>query len=161
MTCPMTPMRVRKIGCTSDKRRAIVVLEDVEQRVWVAFTTDPHEAHRLAREMGRAPCTCNPVYDFIQLLLDGIQATVSRIVLDDAGTRGIGATVDLWLTRRQEGLTVQCYPPDALALALRTKAPIYATPQVLARAQRLSDRPVLPPAEDFLDWLEQVNPDDF
>ena len=157
----MTPMRVREIGCTSDKQRAIVVLEDVEQRVRLAFITDLHEAHRLAREMGHARCTCNPVHDFIELLLKGVQATVSRVVLDDAGRRGIGATVELWLTRRQEGLTVRCYPPDALALALRAKAPIYATPQALVRAQRLSDRPVLPPSVDFLGWLERVQPDDF
>ena len=157
----MTPMRVREIGRTSDNQRAIVVLEDVEQQVRLAFTTDPHEAHRLAREMGRARCTCNPVYDFIELLLGGIQATVSRIVLDDDGSRGIGAIVCLWLARREEGLSVRCYPPDALALALRAKAPIYATPQALVRAQRLSDRPVLPPAVDFRGWLGRVNPDDF
>lgn len=157
----MTPMRVCEIGRASDNQHAIVVLEDVEQRFRLTFATDAHEAQRLAREMGRARCTCNPAYDFIELLLDAAEATISCIVLDDGGTKGIGAIVDLWLTRRSEGLILRCYPPDALALALRAKAPIYATPQVLVHAQRLSERAVLPPGDDARGWVQRVNPDDF
>ena len=45
-----------------------------------------------------------------------------------------------------------CYPPDALALVLRTGVPIYATAAALSPAQ---------PDVAVSDWLEHVKPDDF
>lgn len=141
-------------------QRAIVVLEDVEQRFRLTFSTDPHEAHRLAREMGRARCACNPVYDFIQSVLCTFQATISRVVLDDVEGKGIGALI--YLRRADAELSLPCYPPDALALALRAKVPVYASAKVLAHAQALSASGTLPagPA-DVSQWLEQLKPEDF
>ncbi|MBI4609013.1 MAG: bifunctional nuclease family protein [Candidatus Rokubacteria bacterium] len=156
----MVLMRIVELACGADQHRAIVVLEDMERHIKLAFSTDPHEAHRLAREMGHARCSCNPVYDFMQSLLGAFRATISHVVLDDMGSKGIGALV--CLRQGDVGLTLSCYPPDALALALRTKVPIYATEAVLARAEARSAPGTLPagPAE-VTGWLEQVKPDDF
>lgn len=153
----MIPVRI--VDLVSDFQKATVVLEDVEQRVRFAFTTDPRETHRLAKEMGRMRCRCNPVYDFIQSLLGPLDATISRVVLDDMG-RGIRALV--YLQRKEAELTIPCYPPDALALALREKVPVYATGEVLAQAERLSppgSLPLGPP--EVRQWLKRVRPADF
>jgi len=156
----MVLMRIRELTCSADRQRAIVVLEDVEQRFRLAFSTDPHEAHRLAREMGRARCACNPVCDVVQGLLGAFQATISHVVLDDLGGKGIGALISL--RRADRELSLPCYPPDALALALRAKVPIYASANMLAHAQQLS-----PPgvhscgSAEISQWLERVKPEDF
>lgn len=150
----MVQMRIRELACSVDHRRTIIVLEDAEQRYRLTFSANPHEAHRLAREMGRAGCACNPVYDFIEALLGSFEATVSRIVLDDVGENGIRALV--YLRRGGEELPLPCYPPDALALALREKAPIYATPDSLAHAEPLS-----PGSAEVRQWLKRVRPEDF
>jgi len=155
----MTLMNVREITCSADHERAIIVLEDTEQRFRLAFSTDPHEAHRLAREMGRARCACNPAYDFIESLLCTFQAAVRRVVLDDAEGKGIGALI--YLRRAEAELSLPCYPPDALALALRAGVPIYATAKALAHAQSLSAPGTLPPGPAELLWLERVKPEDF
>jgi len=140
--------------------RTLIVLEDVEHRFRLKFCTDPHEAERLAREMGRARCSCNPVYDFVHALLRALRATITHVVLDDAGLRSIRAVVCL----EREGLEIAlpCYPPDALALALRARVPIYATAGALAHAEPLSpdDAPPSAPA-DLREWLERVKPEDF
>ncbi len=153
-------MRVVELACGADQQRAIVVLEDMEQRFRLTFSTGAHEAHRLAREMGRARCACNPVFDFIQSLLCTFEATISRVVLDDVGGKGIGALI--YLRRAESELNLSCYPPDALALALRAKVPIYASAKVLAHGQLLSAPGTLPtgPAE-VCQWLERVKPEDF
>lgn len=156
----MVLMRILDLACSADHQRAIVVLEDMEQRVRLTFSTDPQEAHRLAREMGRARCACNPVYDFIQSLLCTFQATISRVVLDDMGGKGISALIYLW--RAEAELSLPCYPPDALALALRARVPVYATTKVLAHAQPLSAPGTLPPGPpQVTQWLERVKPEDF
>ena len=157
----MVLMRIVELACGADQHRAIVVLEDMEQRIRLAFSTDPHEAHRLAREMGHARCSCNPVYDFMQSLLGAFRATISHVVLDDMGSKGIGAIICLRLGEVE--LTRSWYPPGALALALRAKVPIYATAQALAHAHPLSPPPDGLPSSstEAREWLERVRPEDF
>ena len=157
----LTLIRLRDVGDTPDGQRGMVVLEDLEQQRCLAFATDPHETQRLAREMGRARCACNPVYDFIQSLLATFQATITRVVLDDAGEKGITAFVDLAVAPAGEGVTLRCYPPDALALALRSKAAIYATPAALTHAVPRPRRHGPPAAGAVTGWLEKLKPEDF
>lgn len=102
------------------------------------------------------PCACNPIYDFIQALLDSVQAGLLRIVLDDVEGVGIGAF--LYVRQGDAERPLTCYPPDAVALALRMRVPIYATDAALRHAQPIS--PSLAPGE-MADWLERVRPEDF
>ncbi len=129
----MTPMRVRALLSSSDNERAVVVLEDVAQRLQFAFSADLHEARRLERALDGAECTCNPIYDFIESCLSALQAAMTRVVLDDAGTLGIHAVI--WVQQADVSLAIPCYPPDALGLALRTNVPIDATPAALAHGK--------------------------
>jgi len=136
------------------------VLEEAEQRFRLAFSTDPHEAQRLAREMGLARCSCNPIYDFILSVLCTCQATITRVVLDDAVGKGIGALI--YLRQAEQEQCFPCYPPDALALAQRAKVPIYATAKVLVHAQSVSAPATPRPGPvDVSVWLERVKPEDF
>jgi bifunctional DNase/RNase len=154
-------MRVRALLSSSDNERVVVVLEDVAQRLQFAFSADLHEARRLGRALDSAECTCNPVYDFIESSLSAFQAAMTRVVLDDAGASGIHAVI--WLQRADVSLTIPCYPPDALGLALRAKVPIYATAAALAHATplRTSDDVPRPGPPEVRRWLEGVSPDDF
>jgi len=78
----------------------------------------------------------------------------------DCETEGIYATLVLEGTAAP--VTLRCHPADAIALALRTSAPIYATADALAHACPLThshgqaiDHP------HVAQWLERVRPDDF
>ena len=156
----MTLMHIRDLLPCSEHNRAIVVLEDAERRCRLAFYVSPHEAHRLAHELGRAPCAGTPVYDFIQALMDAVHASMTHVVLDDVGGTGVGGFI--YCRRAESDVGVPCYVPDALALALRMQRPIYATAAALAHAE-----PLLPAASahgeqtDVKQWLEQVRPEDF
>ena len=156
----MTLMHIRELLTCSEHNRAIVVLEDAERRYRLAFDVSPHEAHRLAYELGRARCAGTPVYDFIQALLDAVHASMTHLVLDDLG--GTGVSGFIYCRRAESDVGVPCYVPDALALALRMKRPIYATAEALVHAEPL------PPSasahgeqSDVKQWLEQVRPEDF
>jgi hypothetical protein len=156
----MTLMHIRDLLACSEHNRAIVVLEDAERRCRLALSVGRHEAHRLAHELGRAPCAGTPVYNFIQALMDAVHAPMSHIVLDDQGGTGIRGFI--YCRRAESDVGVPCYVPDALALALRLQRPIYATAEALAHAE-----PLLPSASahgepsDVQQWLAQVRPEDF
>ncbi len=157
----MTPMRVRDLGAARDGSRTVIVLEDFERRFRLAFSTDAHEAHRLAKELGGGRCRCNPAYDFIEALLGVSRATISRVVLDDVPGKGLDALVALDLGPTGGPLTLPCFPPDALALALRANAPIFATAQALGRGEPLARRHAFPAERVVRRWLDMLAPHDF
>lgn len=156
----MTLMRIRHMTSCPSHKRSIIVLEDISGRLTLTFYADPGEVRRLGQELTRGRCACHPVYDFIQGLLTAFEATPTRVVLDDVEGEGIGGLV--YLRRAGCELRVPCYPPDALALALRTDVPIYATTAALDHAESLSPSPSTPnPGGNVRQWLEQVKPEDF
>jgi bifunctional DNase/RNase len=154
----MTLMRFREITLCRAHRRATVVLEDAERRVTLTFYADPQEASRLGRLVDRGPQACHPVFDFVRGLLSAFEAGLTRVVIDDVPGEGIGSVLHVQWAGAE--LAVPCYPPDALALALRTGLPIYATGDALAHAQPLPAEPGMTDG-DVGAWLQRVKPDDF
>jgi len=89
---------------------------------------------------------------------------VTRVVLEDVKGQGIGSRV--YVRSGGDELGVPCYPPDALALALRAKVPIYATADALTHAQRVAPSVdagggVADTRREVTRWLERVRPTDF
>jgi bifunctional DNase/RNase len=151
----MTVMQVREIRLCPAHRTAVVRLDDAERGLTMTFAADPHEASRLARVIERGARACHPTLDFVGALLASFEAGVVRIVLDDVQGEGIAGLVYVGWGGAE--LPVPCYPPDAIALALRTGVPIYATAAALAHAE---PSPRAEPG-DVSAWLDRVRPEDF
>jgi bifunctional DNase/RNase len=148
-------MRIVDLNHCPKTDRAVVLLQEESRDRWLAFYVPMNEANRLARALGLTPCSCTPVFDLAEHLIGELGATVLRAELD-ADQRGITAT--LVLARGRQERPVPCHPADAMALALRARAPIVATAAALAHA-----RPAGPPpaADAVREWLDQVRPGDF
>jgi hypothetical protein len=153
----MVLMRLHEVTCCTKHNSTVVVLDDVTQSRRLTFSADPEESRRLTQALARGPRACHPVYDFLRALLRTLGAAATRVVLEDVDGRGIGALVVI--RRGETDMAVTCYPPDALALALREGLPIYATPAALDHAE-----PVAPASDATVDvtrWLQRVRPQDF
>jgi bifunctional DNase/RNase len=151
----MTVMQVRGIRLCPTHRTAVVRLDGLDQPVTMTFAADAHEAGRLARVVERGPRACHPALDFVGALLGSFEAGITRVVLDDVQGEGIAGLVYVGWGGAE--LPVPCYPPDAIALALRAGVPIYATAAALAHA-----RPApVPAAGEVAAWLDGVRPQDF
>lgn len=155
----MTLLRVKALGGIDNTRLATVVLEASPGNLALGFHIPMNEADRLARVLGLARCRCAPVYDLIRDLARSLRASVTRAVLD-AEAEGICAT--LVLEHHGLEISLSCHPADAIALALLTNTPIYATTDALAHACPLAQREG--EETDHLGvarWLERVRPKDF
>jgi bifunctional DNase/RNase len=156
----MILMHIRDITFCPQHNRGLIVLEDTEQSLRLAFNIHPDVVPSQARGMKGAQHSVHPVYDFIQLLLDAFLATPTDVVLDDVPHKGLMAFVQVH--RAGTMLSLPCYAPAALALAIQTKTPIYATIRALAHAE--PQRPAASPLNDEGDvqaWLARVKPTDF
>jgi bifunctional DNase/RNase len=155
----VTLLRVKALSGIDDARLATVVLETTPGNLALGFHIPMNEANRLARVLGLTRCRCAPVYDLIRGLARSLCASVTRAVLD-AEAEGICAT--LVLEHHGLEISLPCHPADAIALALLTHTPIYATTDALAHACPLAEREGQ--ETDHLSvarWLEQVRPKDF
>lgn len=130
----MIQMLICRLTHCPGHEQATVVLEDVDRRLALAFLIPMHEAYRLARVLGLASCRCVPVLELIDGLLAHFNARVLRVVLDEDEVE-VSAT--LLVGGNHGEAAFPCHPADALALAERARAPIYATDEVLHHARPL------------------------
>ena len=151
----MTLVHLRDVRLCPAHHSAIVRLDDASGALTMTFAADSHEAVRLGRVVRHGPQACHPIFDFVRALLSSLEAGVTRVVLEDVQGEGISGVV--YVGTGAAEVPVPCYPPDAIALALRAGIPIYATHDALARAEPSPP----PPADAVSEWLERVRPVDF
>ena len=167
----MTLLQVTGLNRKADSDEATVILQDATGGRGLAFVIPMNEANRLARVLGLTACRCAPVYELLLEMVGHGGLTVARTVLD-GGDEGICAA--LVVERGGDPIEVSCHPADAVAVAVRTGSPIYATAGAMEHACQLGDghrHPVEtavaePPASgddagDVARWLETVRPEDF
>jgi bifunctional DNase/RNase len=152
-------MHVKSVKRTDGQPGALVMLETVPEEHTLGLLMPAGEAERAARVLGLTSCRCLPIYDLIAEIL-GHCGGVVRHALLDAHADGVAAALSL--EREHTPFTVGCHPADALALALRVDAPIYATAGALALACR-AEGPCQhrAPRDEVREWLDGVAPADF
>lgn len=72
-------------------------------------------------------------HDLMRTMLDRLGAAVERVTIDDLLQETFYAKITL--TRGEESMDIDARPSDAIAMALRYRAPIYVAESVLESAQ--------------------------
>jgi uncharacterized protein len=157
----MLEMKVRGLTLDPLSNMALVILRDLEGTkalpIWVGIP----EANAIALEIEQVPTPRPMTHDLIKNILEGIHATVTRVVVNDLKDSTFYATVTLSLGGQE--YHIDSRPSDAIAIALRVKAPIYVTLDVIERAGSidLSTQNVAEDTDKLKEWLENIKPEDF
>lgn len=136
----------------------IVILRDEDgQRVlpiWVGI----FEANAIALQIENVTTPRPMTHDLLRNVIHDLKATVDRIVVCDVQDNTFYALIHL--TRDGQGMTIDARPSDAIALALRTRAPIFVEETVLDHAKTVDFSPDKPDADRLHKWLESLDPED-
>ncbi len=111
-------------------------------------------------------------HDLMRNILEQVELTVERVVITELNNRTFFA--DLQLRRNDDTWTVSSRPSDAIAIAVRSGAPVFASDDVLDEAGYVPE-PELPEdegdgedgadheevVEEFRQFIEDINPEDF
>jgi len=157
----MLEMKVRGLTLDPLSNMALVILRDLEGTkalpIWVGIP----EANAIALEIEQVPTPRPMTHDLIKNLLEGINATVTRVVVNDLKDSTFFATITLALGGRE--YQIDSRPSDAIAVALRVKAPIFVTQDVIERAGSidLSAQNLTEDTDRLKEWLENIKPEDF
>lgn len=136
----------------------IVLLRDASNEKVLPIWVGPVEANAIALQIENVTTPRPMTHDLLRNLLEELGATLARVVISELRESTFFAYLEL--RRNGEPILVDSRPSDALALALRTRAPIFVEERVLEHA-----RPVDVPKDDnerdrLQKWLESLDPDD-
>ena len=136
----------------------IVILRDQDgQRVlpiWVGI----FEANAIALQIENIPTPRPMTHDLLRNIIQDLRATVEKIVVCDLQENTFYALI--YLTVNGDTVAIDARPSDAIALALRTRAPIFVEESVIDEAKTVDFTPEKPDADRLHRWLESLDPDD-
>ena len=125
--------------------------------IWIGATEATAIAFALEGVEPQRPLT----HDLLRDVTVGLGATIERVVVNDLRD-GI-YYADLVLTAESGEIVVSSRPSDAIALAARTEAQLFATAEVLEEAgvEIKDDDDEEAEVERFREFLDTVQPEDF
>jgi bifunctional DNase/RNase len=140
----------------------IVVLKDNDEKFFLPIWVGIFEANAIALQLENITTPRPMTHDLLRNMISELDARVARIVINDLRDSTFFAQIRLLVAQDGGGdkmLEIDARPSDAIALALRTEAPIFVAQSVLDQAQTIS-----PEGEDQDEktkkWFENLTPDD-
>ena len=136
----------------------IVILKDKEGERVLPIWVGVFEANAIALQIENISTPRPMTHDLIRNILREIEADVQRIVVCELRENTFYAMI--YLDREGETMAIDARPSDAIALALRTKSPIFVEDDVVESAKGLDLSKDTTDSERLQKWLEGLNPDD-
>jgi uncharacterized protein len=140
----------------------IVVLRDLEEKTTVPIWIGLVEASAIAMELENIKIQRPLTHDLMRNLLIELNVEVIKIEVTDLRDSTYFALIHL--KTGEKLLTIDSRPSDAIALALRTKSPIFVSDLVIEKSQKIDAKDSAFTQENRDKWteiLENLNPEDF
>ena len=156
---PMVRMKVKVVGLDQNSMVPVVIITDRDEKGFIPIVIGPAEAGAISEGLEGKSRPRPMTHDLIKNLIDTLNAKVERIVIHDLREETYYARI--CLKTADSEVDVDARPSDAIALALRTDAPIYVSEEVAARALQVNQPQQDDDMEEFRKFLETVTPEDF
>ena len=131
--------RVKTLFVDPNSQTPVVVLESIADKKTLPIWIGVPEARAIALELEHVSLPRPPTHDLIRNLLQSLGATLQRVTITELRGSTYFATLSLFV--KEKTVQIDSRPSDAIAIALRMKAPIFVSTQVLAKSKPL---PVAP-----------------
>ncbi len=145
----ITQMKVRGLMFDPYNNAYIVILRDEENAEMLPIWVGKSEASAISFALENVAAPRPMTHDLMKSILDAVEAKVISVVVTDLNDNTYFAKVHL--SYEDSEYSVDSRPSDAIALALRTNAPIFASENVLRKQT----------SEELEQWLENLKPEDF
>lgn len=152
----LVAVRVDRVTLDTSTNRFVVILKDDVNHRWLPIIVGSNEAQAIALQLEKINPPRPLTHDLMKNLLESIDAQVSRIVVSDLRENTYFALISIKSNGHYREIDAR--PSDAIALALRIKAPIFVAEKVMQRAAvREKIEPRHERTDDTRDKLETLN----
>ncbi len=156
-------MKVSGLVMDPQTNTPILILKDLQSDVSLPIWIGLLEATSIATELEKINFPRPMTHDLIRTFLDHLKVQVERIEVCDLRQNTYYALI--YLRTEGEVTPIDARPSDAIAIALRTNAPIFVKEDVLAKSQKLENasQPVFDKEnkDKWADILANLDPEDF
>jgi bifunctional DNase/RNase len=137
----------------------IVLLKEDEGERYLPIWIGAAEAAAIAFAIQGVVTPRPMTHDLMKNLLDEVGAQVDRVEITELREGTYYANINMKMNGNAYEISAR--PSDAIALAVRVEAPIFADEEVLTDASILIPSDEEDEVEKFREFLESVNPEDF
>ena len=140
-------------------QKPIILLKEIEGERFLPIWVGAFEASAIALELADFKTPRPMTHDLIISIIKELGAKVDFIAVTDIVNDTFYATLNL-INITEQTVPVDLRPSDAIAIAVRSKCPIFASKFVLENAGlRISS--IEEEIEKFKDFLNHTSPEDF
>jgi bifunctional DNase/RNase len=125
--------KIKSVIIDPNTQSPVVILEAVSDQRLLPIWIDIAEARAIALELEQVKTPRPLTHDLMRNILNRFGATLERAVITELRNNTYYAT--LYLRQKGQELQIDARPSDAIALALRMKAPVFAATQVFANSK--------------------------
>ena len=159
----MVEMKVEGLTLDPLTNMPIIILKDVLSDkalpIWVGY----FEANAIALEIEKINTPRPMTHDLLSSMISSLHAKVKHVLINDLQDNTFFAVISI--IQNGSDMTIDSRPSDAIALALRTKSPIFVEDKVIEAAKKLD----LPDPgkiqndekQQWKDWITSIKPQDF
>jgi bifunctional DNase/RNase len=132
----------------------IIILRDVEGSRVLPIWVGVFEANAIALQIENVQTPRPMTHDLLKNVLEDLEASVERVVVCELRENTFYAAIHLRM--QGQAIVVDARPSDAIALALRTRSPIFVEEEVIQNAKTVeTSRDV--DTSRLQKWLESLS----
>ena len=136
----------------------IVILRDKDGQKVLPIWVGIFEANAIALQIENISTPRPMTHDLIRNIIQDLKASVQKIVVCDLQENTFYALI--YLSLNGDTVAIDARPSDAIALALRTRAPIFVEETVIDNAKPVDFSTDKADPDRLHRWLESLDPDD-
>jgi len=156
----MIEVTISGLGIDGSSNSPVVILKEKEGKRVLPIWIGHNEASAIAMELAGVKFKRPLTHDLLKSFLVAFKANLIRVVIGDLKDNTYYAS--LFLKSGNETISIDARPSDSIALALRVKAPIFTSAELLTDIPiNLSKPPDEYDPEKLRDRLKGMNPEDF
>jgi uncharacterized protein len=162
---PMQEMQIYGVSFDLVGKQPIVLLKTAEGNKFLPIWIGHPEAAAILMKLQSASTPRPMTHDLVADMLDQLGAQVTRITVTELRENTFYAQITVQLDGSE--IEVDSRPSDAIALAIRAEAPIFAADEVIEESgiefegDEVTEEEIESKVSEFKQFLEQVTPDEF
>jgi uncharacterized protein len=136
----------------------IIILRDRDGQKVLPIWVGIFEANAIALQMENIATPRPMTHDLLRNIIQDLSGTVRKIVVSDLKDNTFYALI--YVETPAETIAIDARPSDAIALALRTQAPIFVEETVIDNAKTVDFTSDKADTERLQKWLESLDPEE-
>ena len=168
----MIEMKLGGLGFDPKNMSPIVLLRDNEERNFLPIWIGMFEAAAIAMELQNFKAPRPMTHDLITDIINKMGGAVHKIIINEILDNTFYAIIEIKLkviteneidkaVEEKDLIKIDARPSDAVAIAVRTNAPIFVSEAVMVKAKMVNVEKDEEESKQFKDFIDNIKPEDF